>query len=441
MPQPINELITQLSQQPVLISAAHINTLTEAICMSARAQSQSVQEKPKLSAEAYAMATGYTANGKYRPYEVIQGIAIIAVTGTLLARYDWSDSYATGYPVIQRKLQAARKDPMVQGIFMDYSTFGGAVNGCADTGDLIHEIGKEKPIAGHANEFALSAGLWLFSQCTHRYVTQSAAVGSLGVVIAHFSFQKMLENFGVKVTLLFDGEHKVDGNPYETLKPEVQARLQAELVETRAQFAAAVARGTGMSVEAALATEALSYKGQKAIEIGFAQKIVSGQQAITAFSQTINSARKPMLINQANGQAVTEGEQGAIVTAPAATVPAATAPNAIDERARISAILTHADAQGRAELANHLAFNTNLSADEAAGILAKAPKEGAQQTPAEGQQLQTPAKKDASLLSKAMAKEQVPEVSADDEGVETPDANSAASILATSFKHLGIEDK
>lgn len=73
---------------------------------------------------------------------------------------------------------------------------------------------------------------------------------------------------------------------------------------------------------------------------------------------------------------------------PAAGAPAATQPDqtalvnaraegAAAERARIQAIVTHAEADGRGKLAAHLAFSTDMSADAAGGLLAASPKESA----------------------------------------------------------------
>lgn len=74
------------------------------------------------------------------------------------------------------------------------------------------------------------------------------------------------------------------------------------------------------------------------------------------------------------------------VAPPSAPTPAASA-DAVDaahraaaleavkaDRARVSTILTHADAAGFEDLANHLAFDTDLSAESAVAMLAKAQK-------------------------------------------------------------------
>src|SRR5690606_39452839 len=52
--------------------------------------------------------------------------------------------------------------------------------------------------------------------------------GSVGVVMAHASYEDYLEQEGIKVTLIHSGAHKTDGNPYEDLPGEVLERFQAD---------------------------------------------------------------------------------------------------------------------------------------------------------------------------------------------------------------------
>ncbi len=76
-----------------------------------------------------------------------------------------------------------------------------------------------------------------------------------------------------------------------------------------------------------------------------------------------------------------------IAAAPAAQTPAvdtaalaAAARN--EERARVQGIVGHAEAAGREELAQHLAFGTDLGVDAAAAILKASPKKAAAPAPA-----------------------------------------------------------
>lgn len=62
-------------------------------------------------------------------------------------------------------------------------------------------------------------------------------------------------------------------------------------------------------------------------------------------------------------------------------IAAARAEGAGNERARIKAIVNHAEADGRGKLAAHLAFETDMSAEAAGAMMAAAPKEAAAAPP------------------------------------------------------------
>ncbi|WVM88947.1 S49 family peptidase [Halopseudomonas pachastrellae] len=80
--------------------------------------------------------------------------------------------------------------------------------------------------------------------------------------MAHASYEEYLKDEGIKVTLIHSGAQKVEGNPYQDLPEEVLSRFQTDTDALRQEFAQLVARYTGMSVEAVLATEAATYRGQ-----------------------------------------------------------------------------------------------------------------------------------------------------------------------------------
>ena len=71
-------------------------------------------------------------------------------------------------------------------------------------------------------------------------------------------------------------------------------------------------------------------------------------------------------------KSVTAGEE-----AQAATPATATNENTVDHQARCKAIITAEAAEGRKDLAHHLAFDTDMSVEQALGVLAKAPQQSA----------------------------------------------------------------
>lgn len=305
-----------------------------------------------------------------RPYQVIDGVAVLPVSGTMVHKYGHLKPYSgmTGYDGIIARMTDAINDPDVKGILLDMDTPGGEVAGCFDAAATIRNMAKEsgKPLWAIADDMACSAGMAIASAADRRLITQSAVMGSVGVVMAHTSVAKKLKEDGVAVTLIHSGSHKVEGNPYEDLSKETLASFQAKTDKLRDDFATLVSQNIGLSKDDVLATEAAVYRGQEAIDVGFADQLVNGNEAISIFSEYLKTQKQNTQLSgvtmSANQIEQPEQSQG----------PAATAP-VVDEKARIQGILTSAEAKGREDQANHLAFNTSMSAEDAISVLASGP--------------------------------------------------------------------
>lgn len=386
--------LSQFNNRTVLIDSRHVMDVHHIPVVSTKG----------LTPEAIALRTGLSTSSDYKPYSFQDGIAIIKVEGVLIHNYGWSSSYATGYDVIQRKLHYAWHDPDVKGILMLFNTPGGTVHGGPDTGDLIARVGKDKPVWGLSEDMAYSAGEWLHSQCTRRFVTQSAGLGSVGARITHVDMSKAYEEHGFKVTMIFDGEHKVDGNPFEELPEDVKASLQQEVSEIRQQFASMVATGTGMTLEAVLETEAQCYTGQHAVDIGLAESVVN---RIDLTQQFIEHLRKQDKTNLAG---ITMSVTNEEITA-----------SKQDERTRIKAITACEEAKGKGKLAEYLAYETDMSQEEAVKILAASEAQGAAP--------QTPETK-VDGFTQAMGSEQHPNLSSDADVTNEEEDNESPQAIA-----------
>ena len=327
-------------------------------------------EKMQIEASSFS-----STRSRERSYQVVDGVAVLPVSGTLVHKYGYLRPYSgmTGYDGIIARMQEAIADPEVKGILLDMDTPGGEVAGCFDAAQTIRSLAQEsgKPLWAVADDMACSAGMAIASAADRRLITQSAVMGSVGVVMAHQSVAGKLKEDGIKVTLIHSGAHKVDGNPYEDLSAEALAAFQAKSDTLRQEFASLVSTHTGLSVEAVLATEAKTYRGQEAIDIGFADQLVNGNEAIAIFADFLN---QPKTNISGVTMATTETNQPAATTpaAPAAQPTAETAPQ-MNEKDRIKGIMKCEAATGRQELAEHLAYETSMSVEAATAILAAAP--------------------------------------------------------------------
>jgi capsid assembly protease len=231
------------------------------------------------------------------PYPVVDGIAVIEIAGVLIHRGSWigQSSGQTSYEGIVAQINAAASDPAVRGIALDIDSFGGEVAGVFDLADRIRAIRGSKPVWAFVAEHAFSAGYALASQADRILLPRTGALGSIGVVVMHADLSGQLDQDGVRVTLIHSGRHKVDGNPYAPLPKAVQGDIQREIDVLRFLFAETVAAGRAgrLSQEAALATEAATFRGADAVAAGLADEVSDLTRGFAGFRQML--LRSPIL--------------------------------------------------------------------------------------------------------------------------------------------------
>ncbi len=391
------------------------------------------QEKLRMRADSFG-----SDRPRNRPYEVLGGVALIPVSGTLVHKFGHLQPYSgmTGYDGIIARVEEALADPTVNGILLDMDTPGGEVAGCFDTARRLNELRGQKPIASISYDMACSAGMALHSATDYRYTTTSARTGSVGVVMMHASFEEQLKANGIDVTLIHSGAFKVDGNPYENLPEQVLARFQAESDRLRNEFAEMVGTHIGLSASDVLATEAAIYTGQDAIDVGFADELINGHDMLAAFSDYIQTT------TTIGVSTMTDSTKKPAATAPAPAPEASTEqPETVDttklaadaaatEQARIAGILQCDEAEGRTKLAQHLAFKTTMSVEDAKAALAAA------EVPEQN------AAAPSGLLSAAMGNTKQPEIAADAAtGEEGGELKGGAKLAAAHAKATGASKK
>jgi signal peptide peptidase SppA len=189
-------------------------------------------------------SSGKAASGSPRTKDG-STIAVLPLTGTISHRMGMLAEASGGISTerFTQWLRAAAADPSVKAIVIDADSPGGTVDGVPELADEIARTNKIKPVVGVSNSMAASAAYWLLSQCSELVCTPSGCVGSVGVFASHEDMSKMLEVYGVKVSLISAGKYKTEGNPYEPLSDEARQALQADVDAYYDLFTKAVAKG------------------------------------------------------------------------------------------------------------------------------------------------------------------------------------------------------
>ena len=302
--------------------------------------------------ESLCAAYGFDSKAQNKPFAFQEGVAIIPIHGSLINRFGQCYGYVTGYNFIRRQRDAAMADPDVTAIVYDVNSGGGEAAGCFELADESFALRGTKPTISVVDSACYSAAYALASTSDQVVVTPTGGAGSVGVYTMHVDMSKMLENWGLEITLIHAGEHKVDGHPYAELPEDVRADMQKSVDATYNKFVESVARNRNLSVEAVKDTQARCYSADDALALGLIDSVASPLEAIRAFLGGPSEASN----DETTGDSLMELNEAKQA-----------------ERQRVGAIIGHPNAKGREAMANHLALNTDMSVDDAAALLAVAP--------------------------------------------------------------------
>ena len=379
-------VIAGFNLKPALIAPAYVDFLSSNLG-NLRFTNLNEEKKNVQAAQADMLSSYGVARSDDKPFAYADGIAFIPVSGLLINRFNYSfGGWVTGYNYIRSQLNMALMDDDVKGIVFDVNSGGGQVAGCFELVDDIYASRQLKPSVAIIDASCYSAAYAIASAATKMIITPSGGAGSVGVVATHFDFSKAMDDYGVKVTFIYSGDHKVDGNPYETLPKEVVANMQKEIDAIRKIFVDTVARNRSMESQAVFDTQAQCYSASEALALGLVDEINAPNEALVSFFTELQGSQLEKEITMSvaktdNGEANAEKnttlvdqtatDADAVENKPATTQANTTDPRA-EERARIAGITGCAEATDKQKLANHLALNTDLSVDAAKGILATA---------------------------------------------------------------------
>jgi signal peptide peptidase SppA len=425
MINPAYELLGRLSHEPMLLSPTYLG-----LPATIRAMLSSGTRDRDVLADT-SLRFGGSDLMEMKPYAMVGDVAVIPVHGTLLNRFAGAWGVATGYDYIRNAFTSALADPSVKGIVFDVNSPGGDAQGCFEACEVIRSGRDRKPTMALVNANAMSGAFAIAAAAGTISVVPSARVGSVGVVTMHVDYSKALDAEGISVTFVYAGAHKVDGNPYEPLPKSVKNAMQTRVDSLYSTFVAQVALDRGMSDDSVRATEAGVFDAQEALRIGLIDRIADSTAAFSAFVKNLSPTTFEATTMDESLQTI-ETPEAAVEPAAVESAPAPAAPDAeavaAAERERVAAILGCEEAKDRSALANHLAFKTNLSLENARSMLAAAAVEA------------KPAAESPFLA--AMDSDSHPEVGASASPAhDEPAPNTAAAILRDYYAATGSKPK
>lgn len=430
-------ILSRIKSEPWAITREVMDTIME------------IAQRENMSPEAVAQKMGRPLENTY-DVEFRDGVAILPVQGPLFryANLFTMLSGATSYDLLARDFAKAVDDPNVSSILLNIDSPGGEANGVSEFADQIAAARGKKPIVAYVGGMGASAAYWLASAADEIVASDTAILGSIGTVMSVKDTRERDEKSGVKTYEVVSSQ-----SPYKRTDPASDAGRQKmqDLVDSLSEvFVAKVAAYRGTTADDVLENYGKGgvFVGQAAVNAGLADSVGSYEGVIASLKSRAFGGRGPMAAagGGADIQAIEENDMADNNGAPAADqkpvkLTAAqvvehhpevadalradgNAAGAAAERTRIQGILSNDQAEGRGDLAQHLAFSTDMPVDAAVALLAKSAKQ-------EG-------KGGFASFDQRMRDEQNPNVGADTD-TDPNDVNAAIARSAELGKQFGIQ--
>jgi capsid assembly protease len=120
-----------------------------------------------------------------QPYQIVDGVALIPVSGPLLPpRLGWLAYWVGGtdYGTLAATVQRADRDPRVKALRLDIDSPGGSSSGLSVALQALEAA--VKPLEGRVVGTCASAAYWLACACSRIVADSTAVVGSIGAYLA-----------------------------------------------------------------------------------------------------------------------------------------------------------------------------------------------------------------------------------------------------------------
>lgn len=359
--------------------------------------------------EAVAAKLGRQLQNSYNATER-DGVAIIPVTGPLFryANIFTAISGASSYELIARDFMSALENPQISSIILDIDSPGGEVNGVSELASMIFEARGTKPVIAYASGDAASGAYWIASAADEIVVSETSALGSIGVVGIYRG--KTAKESAETVEIVSSQ------SPHKRLDPmsdDGRAKLQTRIDAMADVFVSTIARNRSVTPDHVLEHYGGGdvMIGANAVNAGLADRVGSLERLITELSSPKTPSpqpegffsstqpkkeKKPMNLEQL------KTEHPDLVTS-------LHAEGSAKEKQRLKDILSCEAAEGREKLAQEIALNTEINAMDAQHLMKSAPKD-------------EPEKSQSSSFERVMSSIPNPEIAPDgDDHIATAD--------------------
>ncbi|MCX7126305.1 MAG: S49 family peptidase [Gammaproteobacteria bacterium] len=179
-------------------------------------------------------SNGFETNDKDKSY-----VSLVRLNGEIMASSNFSASK------VIPELTAAFRDKESKGVILLINSPGGSPVQASMIHDKIMQLKekyhKEVIVVG---EDTLASGAYLVATAADKiYVNADTVTGSIGVIMEGFGFSDVMKKIGISRRVFTAGAHKDRLDPFESINPKDQEKIQHILDSVHQDFIADVTEG------------------------------------------------------------------------------------------------------------------------------------------------------------------------------------------------------
>lgn len=222
---------------------------------------------------------------------VLGDIGVVQIQGSLSYRPVYTLCGKVGMSYVEIIDQVEKLAELgVKTIVFEFDSPGGQASHLFESTKVVRDILDEYGIksVAYIDEYAASAAFAWAVVADEVIIHPSASAGSVGCVVCLLDQSKAMEKEGYKPIYIVSTTGKVPFNPDGSFSEKFLSRIQEDVTRLGDEFIAHVAKYTGMSVEDISATDAQMFHAEKAVELGFANKVMTHKEFNEYLSTIIN---------------------------------------------------------------------------------------------------------------------------------------------------------
>ncbi|MFK4824838.1 S49 family peptidase [Paenochrobactrum sp. BZR 588] len=284
------EIAARLFNTPLMLNEGKANIIARAFgprVLGREVDVQSGTQMGILTEDMRALRDGWTGEKIYNGPKMVGNVAVIEVEGSLVHKGAWvgKSSGVTSYEGLNIQIADCIRRDDIKAVVFEIDSFGGEVDGCFDCADGLFALSAQKPTIAILTDHACSAAYLIASACRQIVIPSTGYAGSIGVISMHIDASEWAKKQGIDVTILRAGEKKARPGTFEAMSDQEYEEAISDLEEMRMEFAQKVARYREgrLSLEQIMATEADTYRGEKARSLGLVDAVASPRDAFESF--------------------------------------------------------------------------------------------------------------------------------------------------------------